>query len=311
MAKSLLKRRSMSLEHVRAARELASALYAGGLIPNGVSKPDHLFARIVAGWEVGLSACQAVASVAIINGRPCLWGDGALGLVRASGLCAQHEERLLGDGEDAEGIAETTRVGERQRVATFSVNDAKRAKLWGKAGPWVQYPQRMLIMRARAWLLRDVYTDVLCGLGIAEEVLDWDVGTKEQKLDPGQVSDVVSEVAASRAPVSREMVSQIAAARGPYLAARGVDVRDARACVKAWSKVLATYQVGSAGDLSALQADELLAAMRANIDPSEVQRKEEPTAEAKKETAVVADVTNESKTEQTEQTPTSEPKNVL
>src|SRR5690606_6210149 len=56
--------------------------------------------------------------------------------------------------------------------ATFSVADAKKAGLWGKQGPWQQYPKRMLSMRARAFALRDGFADVLRGLGIAEEVQD-------------------------------------------------------------------------------------------------------------------------------------------
>jgi hypothetical protein len=28
-----------------------------------------------------------------------------------------------------------------ETVATFSVLDAKQARLWGKAGPWQQYPK--------------------------------------------------------------------------------------------------------------------------------------------------------------------------
>jgi hypothetical protein len=36
----------------------------------------------------------------------------------------------------------------------------------------VQYTKRMLQMRARAWALRDVFTDVLKGLSMAEEAMD-------------------------------------------------------------------------------------------------------------------------------------------
>lgn len=52
---------------------------------------------------------------------------------------------------------------------TFSEAAARRANLWGKSGPWQQYPERMLQMRARAFALRDVFCDVLRGLGSAEE----------------------------------------------------------------------------------------------------------------------------------------------
>tara|TARA_R110002020_G_scaffold37892_1_gene114463 strand:- start:30 stop:494 length:465 start_codon:yes stop_codon:yes gene_type:complete len=49
---------------------------------------------------------------------------------------------------------------------------AKKAKLWGKPGPWTQYPARMLQVRARAMALRDQFADVLSGIHIGEEVRD-------------------------------------------------------------------------------------------------------------------------------------------
>lgn len=55
---------------------------------------------------------------------------------------------------------------------TFSIADAKRAKLWGKPGPWTEYPARMLQMRARSFALRDAFPDVLKGLRTVEELQD-------------------------------------------------------------------------------------------------------------------------------------------
>jgi len=58
-------------------------------------------------------------------------------------------------------------------IATFSVADAKKAGLWGKSGPWQQYPKRMLQLRARGFALRDAFPDVLRGLVTAEEAQDY------------------------------------------------------------------------------------------------------------------------------------------
>ena len=44
--------------------------------------------------------------------------------------------------------------------------------MFGKQGPWQQYPKRMRQMRARAFALRDVFPDVLRGLPVAEEIMD-------------------------------------------------------------------------------------------------------------------------------------------
>jgi hypothetical protein len=65
------------------------------------------------------------------------------------------------------------RKGRKPVTAKFSVEDAKRAGLWGKQGPWQAYPKRMMQMRARGFALRDAFPDVLKGLITAEEAQDY------------------------------------------------------------------------------------------------------------------------------------------
>jgi hypothetical protein len=55
---------------------------------------------------------------------------------------------------------------------TFSVEDAKMAKLWEKQGPWSDYPKRMLQMRARGFACRDAFPDALRGIISREEAED-------------------------------------------------------------------------------------------------------------------------------------------
>jgi hypothetical protein len=136
--------------------------------------PEACMIAILHGLEVGLSPMQALQRIAVVNGRPAIWGDGALALVQASGLADSITESVAGEKPE-EWVASCTvlRRGERQTVTrTFCVADARRARLWGKAGPWSEYPQRMLQMRARAFALRDVFADVLGGLYLREELPD-------------------------------------------------------------------------------------------------------------------------------------------
>jgi hypothetical protein len=65
------------------------------------------------------------------------------------------------------------RKGEEPHTSTFSVEDAKKAGLLGKQGPWTQYPKRMLQMRARGFALRDKFSDALKGLIVKEEAQDY------------------------------------------------------------------------------------------------------------------------------------------
>lgn len=53
----------------------------------------------------------------------------------------------------------------------------QKNQLWGKSGPWQQYPKRMLQMRARGFALRDKFADVLGGLISAEEARDYRIIT--------------------------------------------------------------------------------------------------------------------------------------
>ena len=74
---------------------------------------------------------------------------------------------------DAYGYRVTAvRKGDQAAIESFIVADAKRAKLWGKAGPWTDYPKRMLRFRARGYVLRDLFGDVLKGLRTVEEARD-------------------------------------------------------------------------------------------------------------------------------------------
>ena len=147
------------------------------------------------GAELGLKPMQAMQNLAIINGRPSLWGDAVLALVRASSLC----EYVM---ETDDGSTATCRVKRRgdpaEQIRTFSMEDAKAAGLAGKQGPWTQYPKRMRQMRARAFALRDVFPEVLRGLPVAEELMDTPpekfMGMAETvKTDPEQTKTYAEE----------------------------------------------------------------------------------------------------------------------
>lgn len=153
------------------AYRLAKAICLAGMAPKGLDKPESCMVAIMHGMEIGLTPLTALQRIAVVNGRPTIWGDGAMSLVRASGLCEYVRERIEGTGEARAAVCEAQRRGEPDPIVrTFSVADAKRAGLWGKSGPWTQYPDRMLQMRARAFALRDGFADVLGGLYLREEM---------------------------------------------------------------------------------------------------------------------------------------------
>lgn len=155
------------------AWRIANAVVKAGMAPKGLDTPEKAMVAIMHGMEVGMTPMAALQSIAVVNGRPTIWGDGALGLVQGSGLMESHKEWFEGSGETRKAFCVVKRKGDPEiKTGEFSVADAKKAGLWGKSGPWSQYSDRMLKMRARGFALRDGFSDVLRGLGIAEEVQD-------------------------------------------------------------------------------------------------------------------------------------------
>jgi hypothetical protein len=152
-------------------------------------KPQDVTVAVMHGLEIGLRPLQALQNIAIINGQPSIYGDAALALVRRSGACEYVNEWHESTDQGLTAYAETKRNSEPEpAVRTFSEQDAKNAGLWGRKGPWSDYPQRMLQMRARSWLLRDIYPDVLQGLYIAEEAEAIPEGNGETVDPRGEMS---------------------------------------------------------------------------------------------------------------------------
>ncbi len=149
---------------------LARVFAATALVPKDFqNNPEACCVAIMAGLDLGLTPMTSLQSIAVINGRPSLWGDTMLGVVRASGLL----EAMKEEDDGATAKCTVKRKGDTDPVVrTFSVEDAKRAGLSGKSGPWTQYPHRMRQMRARSWAIRDAFPDVLRGIASAEEMQD-------------------------------------------------------------------------------------------------------------------------------------------
>lgn len=152
--------------------QLSEIIAGSTMVPREYSgNPSNVLIAMRMGQEVGLDPFQAVQSIAVINGRPSMWGDALLAVCRAYPQCEYIREHWDANTNTAICIAKRKDdPAEVQR--TFSFDDAKRAKLWGKRGPWTDYPQRMCQMRARSWTLRDAFADALKGIRCAEEDQD-------------------------------------------------------------------------------------------------------------------------------------------
>lgn len=176
-------------------QKVAETVAKSSMIPNAYrGKPEDIFVAMAMGYQLGFPVEQSLQDIAVINGRPCLWGDGLLSLVLNHPECKDIKEEPIYNGQVVVGyICTVTRKGHEPHSKSFTMQDADRAGLLKKGGVWSAYPERMLQMRARSLALRDKFADALRGLRVAEveqddatiiegEVVKTDTTTQVDKL---------------------------------------------------------------------------------------------------------------------------------
>jgi hypothetical protein len=167
---AIVERGFMNPTSLKEGMEMAAWIAKSDLAPRDYKdKPQNVLLAMQMGFELGLSPMQAIQNIAVINGRPSIWGDAMLG------ICQNHRDFESIDENQStneKGVCIVKRRGMEPQTRTFTVQDAQKAGLWGKSGPWQTAPTRMLKLRARAFALRDTFADALRGLQSAEEQRD-------------------------------------------------------------------------------------------------------------------------------------------
>lgn len=198
--------------------------------------------NIVLAWEmgaeVGLSPMAALQSIAVINGKPTLYGEAPLAVVWASGKLESIEESL--DEEKKIQTCTVKRVGVDKPVTrTFSMAEADAAEMWetdsNGNGAWKKLSARaawrswwrdMLMYRARGRVLKALFPDVLKGVDIQEASLDTGEPESGAIIDITPEGEVPNPFAPKRvapkepdvAPAVVEPVEKAPAARKPKAA---------------------------------------------------------------------------------------------
>ena len=167
-------RQSLVPTSIKEMELFAEKLSKSILVPKDYQgKPANCFVAIQWGLECGLAPLQALQSIAVINGKPSMYGDALLAMVRADSRCLGVHEKQ--DGGVATCIIKRKHsdgsVEEIKR--TFSMKQAEQAGLSNRP-TWKAYPERMLQHRARGNAIRDAFPDVIHGLISAEEAQDYD-----------------------------------------------------------------------------------------------------------------------------------------
>jgi len=178
-------------------------------------KPANVLLAMQWGSELGMSNLQALQNIAVINGRPSIWGDMIPALVKAHPSYEWMTEKFE---EDSTGkVVAAICIGKRRghpepEERKFTLADAKQAGLLNDQtkfdAVWKKYTKRMLQVRARAWLARDLWPDALRGLNVAEEMMDVpDVTYARGEASPGKVA--VAAIAHEESPERELLVADL------------------------------------------------------------------------------------------------------
>lgn len=178
-------------------KELAKIFSSSSMCPKsfrkntGEANQADILIAMLAGAELGIRPNQAVQNIAVINGKPSLYGDAPKALVMSHPDCEYIKEWIDGDFSNESCVAHCLfkRKNHPEVSFSFSVKDAVRAGLWKKAGPWTTYPLRMLQLKARNFCLRDGAPDILLGLSVIE---DENVIEGEFRRSPSRIEESVT-----------------------------------------------------------------------------------------------------------------------
>lgn len=190
---------------------------------DGNPQPEKVAIAIMHGLEVGFTPMASLQSLAVINGMPSVYGDGLLALIKASGLLEDIEESMEWDKTGP--IAATCKMWRRGEktpsIQVYAREDAMKAGLWGKRGPWTDHPARMLQWRARGWCGRDKFPDVLRGLHSAEEAQDMVDVTDRGSVTTGPKPDEPTRETVKKNPAATSPADGGQAATSPPAAGGG------------------------------------------------------------------------------------------
>lgn len=166
---------SLVPQNLREAMELSKLIADSDLAPKDYrGKPGNVLIAVQMGQEVGLSPMTAIQSIAVINGKPSLYGDVGKAILLSKGFIIEEDDTEVVKKTGA-GRCKITRPGHPPCERTFSIANAKTAGLFGKEGPWTKYPERQMAWRAFWFAARDIAADVLKGLSGAEELQDYEL----------------------------------------------------------------------------------------------------------------------------------------
>ena len=148
--------------------KLANMACESGMVPKPFANEPHKTAvAMMMLAENDLPVITGLKYVAVINGQPAFYSDAVPGIARKRGLIKRRREWFEGTGDNLTAHCEVINSDGDTFHSSFSVSNARRAKLWDK-DTYKQYPERMLMWRARSYAIRDAAPDAFMGPTVEE-----------------------------------------------------------------------------------------------------------------------------------------------
>jgi hypothetical protein len=190
----------------------ATLVASSGLAPQTFeNNPSKIMVAFQYGAEIGLTPMTSLNYIAVINGRPSLWGEVLvarafnLGLMADIGYAWEFDGKHLSECEiptekdkmedSLTCIVSTKRKGsETYKQSRYSVGDARQAGLWTSSKqPWIKTPKRMLQARARGNNMKDYYPEIFGPFALAEDMIEVEAVQVDQPDRTQQFSEHLSQ----------------------------------------------------------------------------------------------------------------------
>lgn len=245
-------------------KQMAEAAARSGLFPS-LRTPEAAFTLMMLCQAEGLHPIQALRRFDIVQGRPALKADAMLGEFQQRGGVV---DWLHNDAEKCEATFAAPGLAKPVKVS-WTIEDAKRAGLAGKSGPWQQYPRQMLRARVISEGVRMAMPAVVVGLYAPEEVQDFARPAPVEVIVEAPKADPVTSAEAATPGPSVSPPSDHAASPGEVKALNtaitgklGIKDRDAKL---AWISEMVGRAVESSKDLTSAECRRLTESAKAGV----------------------------------------------
>lgn len=228
--------KSMSPTEWTMLKDQCELFLESGFLPKAVSTlPKALFVA-TKGRELGLDLMASFHALNVIQGKVTLSAEALLSLVLKN--CPGATVDFIEISDTACEIVASRKQGGPRNKFRFSSEDAKKAGLWGRPGPWKMFPRAMLRSRCVSELCRSMFPDCISNcytpdeIGGVDSTISYEIPqhiAKEQAEIPTPEQPIEASVPAvaqrAKNPFDKHDANQLKVLRD-MLIKKGVDLED-------------------------------------------------------------------------------------